>query len=108
MLINLVDILHELRLKIDGDKLSENEKQVNIITLFVNKKEFTDQISSLKHLLIKVKKALKTKISKNKKMHANDTELMKTKNHRILKLKRNLICLKQKQRKHKTRKVDDA
>jgi len=108
MLINFADILHELRLKIDDDKFSENEKQVNVIALFVNKKKLTDQIDSLKYLLVEIKKALKTEISKNKKIYANSTELIKTRDYRILKLKKNLICLKQKQRKHKTRKVGGA
>jgi len=108
MLINLADILHELRLKIDGDKLSEDEKQVDITALFVNKEELTSQVGSLKHLLAEVKEALKTEISKNKEMHANGTELVKARDHRILELERNLICLKQEQRKHKTRKVGGA
>lgn len=62
----------------------------------------------IKHLLAEVKEALKTEISKNKEMHANGTELVKARGQRIMELERNLICLKQERRKHKTRKVGGA
>jgi len=105
ILINLADILHKLRLKIDGDKLSENKKKVDITALFVDKKKLTSQIGSLKHLLAEIKNALRTKIDRNKKIYTNNIKLVKTRNQTIMDLKRNLICLKQRQRKYKTHKV---
>ncbi len=108
MLINLADILHELRLKIDGDKLSEDEKKVDITAFFVDKEELTSQLSSLKHLLAEVEEALKMEIDRNKEMHANSTEVVKSKDQRIMELERNLIGLKQGQAKHITCKAGGA
>lgn len=110
MLINLVDLLHSLRLKLDDDKLFDDEKKVDIIALFVDKEALTSQIDSLKQLLIEMQEALKAEVSRNKKMQAKGTEMVKIRDQRIMKLKRNIIRLKQEQRKHKTyqRKVDSA
>lgn len=54
MLINLVDLFHSFRLKLNDDKLFDDEKKVNIIALFVNKKAFISQIDNLKQLLIEM------------------------------------------------------
>jgi hypothetical protein len=108
MLVSLADNLHELRLKIDGDRLSEDERNVDITALFVDKEELTSQVGSLKHLLAEVKEALKTEISMNKEKHAHGTELVKVRDRRIMELEKTLFCLKQQQRKHKTRKLGGA
>jgi hypothetical protein len=83
--------------QMEDDRLSEDERKVDITALFVDKEELTCQVVSLKHLLAEMKKALKMEISTNK-----------VRDRRIMVLESNLICLKQEQHKHKTRKVGGA
>jgi len=51
--------------QLEDDRLSEDERKVDITALVVNQEELTCQVVNLKHLLAEMKEALKTEISTN-------------------------------------------